>query len=161
MLYGELFKKSLVVNPQHDPLAQLAEHFHGSARFALHGLTSPPFWLAIAGLVVAWYLYLKRPELPGRIAEWLRAPYTLLTRKYYFDEFYDRVFAGGARLIGSGLWRFGDVRVIDGFFVNGSARAVGWFAGVIRRFRSGYVYHYAFIMIIGVLVLLTLWFARA
>jgi NADH-quinone oxidoreductase subunit L len=161
MLFGDLFDGALVVDPQHDPLARLAEHFHGPARFALHGLASAPFWLAVAGLVAAWYLYLKRPELPARIAQRLHALYTLLARKYYFDELYDRVFAGGARLIGGGLWRFGDVRVIDGFFVNGSARAVGWFAAVIRRFQSGYVYHYAFMMIIGLLVLLTLWSARA
>jgi NADH-quinone oxidoreductase subunit L len=85
----------------------------------------------------------------------------VLVNKYYFDDLYQAVFAGGARLLGGGLWRIGEERVIDGFFVNGSARVIGWFAGVIRHFQSGFVYHYAFMMIIGVFVLLTLWLARA
>jgi NADH-quinone oxidoreductase subunit L len=161
MLFEGFFGGSIVVDPAHDPLLTLGEHWHGSAAFALHGLTALPFWLAIAGIATAWYLYLKRPELPDAIARRLRGLYALLVNKYYFDEIYQAVFAGGARLLGRGLWRVGDVGIIDGFFVNGSARVVGWFAGVIRRVQSGFIYHYAFMMIIGVLVLLTLWFARA
>jgi NADH-quinone oxidoreductase subunit L len=161
MLFEGFFGQSIVVDQAHDPLRKLGEHWHGPAAFALHGLTALPFWLAIAGIATAWCLYLKRPELPEVIARRARGLYALLINKYYFDEIYQTVFAGGARLLGRGLWRVGDVGIIDGFFVNGSARVVGWFAGVIRRVQSGFIYHYAFMMIIGVLVLLTLWFARA
>jgi NADH-quinone oxidoreductase subunit L len=161
LLFGDFFSGAIVVAPERNVLGLLGEHWHGAATFALHGLTALPFWLAVAGIVAAWYLYLKRPELPDAIAARLRGVYVLLTNKYYFDRFYDAVFAGGARLVGRGLWRLGDVGIIDGVLVNGSARVVGWFAGVIRRVQSGFIYHYAFMMIIGVLVLLTVWFARA
>jgi NADH-quinone oxidoreductase subunit L len=160
-LFGGLFDGAIVAREATDPLARLAEEFHGPAAFALHGLQAAPFWLAVAGIVAAWYLYLKRPELPGRIAQGAGALYRLLANKYYLDDLNQTLFAGGARGLGGLLWKVGDVAVIDGFFVNGSARVVGWFSGVIRRFQSGMVYHYAFMMIIGVFVLLTLWFARA
>jgi NADH-quinone oxidoreductase subunit L len=161
LLFGGFFDGAIVVDAAHDPLARLKEEFHGPAAFALHGLTAAPFWLAAAGIVSAWYLYVKRPQLPEAIAQRLGGLYRVLVNKYYFDDLYQAVFAGGARLLGGGLWKIGDVRVIDGFFVNGSARVVGWFAGVIRHVQSGFVYHYAFMMIIGVFVLLTLWLARA
>lgn len=160
-LFGTLFEGVIVVHEATDPLARLGEEFHGPAAFALHGLQAAPFWLAVAGIVVAWYLYVRRPDLPGRIANAGGALYRLLTNKYYLDDLNQVLFAGGARGLGGLLWRVGDVAIIDGFFVNGSARAVGWFSNVIRRFQSGLVYHYAFMMIIGVFVLLTLWFARA
>ena len=121
-----------------------------------HSLLTLPFWLAIAGIATATYLYLLRPDLPGVIANRLRPLYTILDRKYGFDELYSWLFAGGARAAGTGLWKGGDVGVIDGLFVNGSARVIGWFAAIIRHFQSGYIYHYAFTMIIGVLALLTL-----
>jgi NADH-quinone oxidoreductase subunit L len=161
MLFGGFFKGAIFVAPEHDVLAKLGEEFHGSAAFALHGLISLPFWLGVSAIVLAWYLYLKRPELPARIAARLHGIYSLLSNKYYVDQFYQIVFADGARRIGTGLWKFGDVKIIDGFFVNGAARVVGWSSAVIRRFQSGFIYHYAFMMIIGVFVLLTLWFARA
>jgi len=161
LLFGGFFDGAIVVDAARNPLTALKEEFHGPAAFALHGLTAMPFWLALAGIVTAWVFYLKRPELPGVLAQRVQWLYRLLVNKYYFDELYQAVFARGARLLGSGLWRIGDVAIIDGFFVNGTARAVGWFAGVIRRFQSGFVYHYAFMMIIGVFILLTLWLARA
>jgi NADH-quinone oxidoreductase subunit L len=161
MLFGEFFKGAIVVSPERDVLAMLAEHWHGAGASVLHGLTALPFWLAVAGIATAWYLYLKRPDLPDAIAARLKAAYAVLTNKYYFDRFYEAVFAGGARWLGRGLWRIGDVGIIDGVLVNGSARMVGWVASVVRRIQSGFVYHYAFMMIIGVLALLTLWFARA
>jgi NADH-quinone oxidoreductase subunit L len=119
-----------------------------------------PLWFAVAGIVAAWYLYQRRPELPALIAARIRPVYTVLLNKYYFDEAYQALFADGARRLGTGLWRFGDVAVIDGFFVNGAARVVGWASAIIRRFQSGFIYHYAFMMIIGVFVLLSLWLAR-
>jgi NADH-quinone oxidoreductase subunit L len=161
MLFRGFFKDAIVVAPEHDVLAKLGEDFHGAAAFVLHGLTALPFWLAVAGIVVAWYLYLRRPELPERIAQRAKGLYVLLQNKYYFDELYEKVFAAGARGLGRLLWRVGDVAIIDGFFVNGAARVVGWTAGVIRRFQSGFIYHYAFMMIIGVFLLLTLWITRA
>jgi NADH-quinone oxidoreductase subunit L len=161
LLFGDFFKGVIAANEATSPLAKLAQEFHGPGAFALHGLQTAPFWLAVAGLVVAWFLYLKRPELPGRIAHSAKGLYRLLANKYYLDDINQAVFAGGARRLGGVLWRVGDVAIIDGFFVNGPARVVGWFSGVIRRVQSGFVYHYAFMMIIGVFVLLTLWFARA
>jgi NADH-quinone oxidoreductase subunit L len=159
MLFGDLFK-GVIAASESSPLARMAEEFHGPAAFALHGLLSAPFWLAIAGLVMAWLLYLKQPDLPSRLADNARGLYRLLANKYYLDDINQAVFAGGARRLGGLLWKLGDVAIIDGFFVNGSARVVGWFSGVIRRVQSGFVYHYAFMMLIGVFILLTLWFAR-
>jgi NADH-quinone oxidoreductase subunit L len=160
LLHGGFFGDSVKVFAEHDVVAKLGEHFHGWFAMGLHGFATLPFWLAAAGVALAWYLYLHRPDLPARIQHALRPLYTLLEQKYYMDRFNDWFFAGGARVLGRGLWRYGDVNVIDGVLVNGSAKLVGWFAGVARKFQSGFVYHYAFTMIIGVFVLLTWWFLR-
>jgi len=160
ILFGGYFGDAIHVAEEHDVLAEMAQAFHGVTGMMLHALGTWPFWLSIAGIVAAAFLYLKRTDLPGRIGAVLSPIYTLLDNKYYFDRFNDWFFAGGARLLGRGLWKGGDVAVIDGIFVNGSARVVGWFSGVLRRLQSGLIYHYAFTMIIGVFVLLTLWFAR-
>jgi len=159
MLFGGYFGQAIVVRPEHDVLARLQEHFHGAFAFVLHGMTAAPFWLAVAGIGVAYYLYRVRTDLPQKISERFRPVYNILERKYGFDEFYQWLFAGGARGVGGGLWQVGDVTVIDGFFVNGTARVVRWTSSVIRHIQSGYIYHYAFSMIIGVFVLLTLWFS--
>ena len=140
-------------------MADLREHFHGAGAMAVHALTTLPFWLAFAGVAVSWFFYLKRPDIPAAIAKTFRPIHTLLLNKYYFDDFNNVFFAGGARLIGKGLWRIGDAAIIDGFFVNGTARLIGWFSGIVRKLQSGYVYHYAFVMILGVFALLT-WFVR-
>jgi len=158
-LFGGLFE-GVIATGENSPLAKLAEEFHGPGAFALHGLQAAPFWLALAGAVVAWFLYIKRPDIPGRIASALGGIYRVLTNKYYLDDLNQALFAGGARRLGTLLWKAGDVTIIDGFFVNGAARLVGFASGVIRHFQSGYVYHYAFMMIIGLFVLLTLWFTR-
>ncbi len=160
MLFGGHFGGAIVVRPEHDVLGRLQEHFHGAFAFVLHGMTAAPFWLAVAGIAVAYYLYRVRTDLPQKISERFRPVYNILERKYGFDEFYQWLFAGGARGVGEGLWQVGDVTVIDGFFVNGTARVVRWTSSVIRHLQSGYIYHYAFSMIIGVFVLLTLWFSR-
>jgi NADH-quinone oxidoreductase subunit L len=160
LLYGGFFGDSIKVFAERDVVAALGERFHGWFAMGLHGFVTLPFWLAIAGVALAWFLYLQRPDLPERIKQALQPLYTLLDQKYYMDRFNDWFFAGGARSLGRGLWRFGDVNIIDGLLVNGSARLVGWFAGVARKFQSGFVYHYAFTMIIGVFVLLTWWFLR-
>jgi len=162
MLFGDWFAGTIFVDEEaHPAMRELAEHFHSAGAMALHGLTSAPFWLATAGVALAWFLYLQRPELPAVLKARLQPLYVLLENKYYFDRFYETVFAGGARLLGRGLWQGGDVRVIDGA-VNGSARLVGWLASLLRFFQSGRIYHYAFTMIFGLLVLLTLtlWVGR-
>jgi NADH-quinone oxidoreductase subunit L len=131
--------------------------FHGVVAYMLHGLVSLPFWLAVAGIATAYLLYLKRTDLPKRVAKALGPLYALVERKYGFDELYSWFFAGGARTVGKGFWRGGDQTVIDGLMVNGTARVVGWFSGVIRLVQSGFVNQYAVAMLIGVLIL-TFWF---
>jgi NADH-quinone oxidoreductase subunit L len=156
MLFGGYFGESIYIAHEHHALAHMAEEFHGVLAMMLHALGTAPFWLSIGGIATAWFLYIQRPELPAVIKARFGLVSAILEKKYGFDEFNDWFFAGGARLIGRSLWRGGDVAVIDGFFVNGTARMIGWFSSLIRHFQSGYIYHYAFAMIIGVFVLMTL-----
>ena len=156
VLFGGYFGKAIVVAPEHDVLGELAREFHGVVGMMTHALSTLPFWLAVGGIATAYYLYMMRPDLPAVIKKRAGVLYRILERKYGFDELYSWLFAGGARMLGTGLWKGGDVGIIDGVFVNGSARLTGWFASVIRHAQSGYIYHYAFAMIIGILVLLTL-----
>ncbi len=154
VLFGDYYGDALFVLPEHDVLGRLGEEFHGPAAFVLHGMQAAPVYLAFLGVLAAWYLYLKRPELPDRIRERADALYRLLVNKYYFDEFNERVMAAGGRSLGQTLWKVGDQVVIDGGLVNGSARLVGWISAVVRHLQSGYLYHYAFAMIIGLAALL-------
>ena len=159
MLLGDFFGTSIVVLPEHRALWEFKNEWHGLGAFVQHGVLSVPFWLALAGIVVAWYLYLVRPELPARVAAKASGLYTLLTNNYYFDAFNEWFFAGGARRVGGLLANVGDGKVIEGL-VNGSARLVGWSATLLRHLQSGYVYQYAFTMIIGLFALLTWWVIR-
>ena len=161
VLFAGYFGDAIAVNESHDVLKEMGEEFHGVVAMMIHALGTLPLWLSIAGIGSAAFLYLKRTDLPEKLRRAFGPLYTLLDNKYYFDRFNDWFFAGGARLLGRGLWKGGDVAVIDGFFVNGSARAVAWSAQIARKLQSGLIYHYAFTMIIGVFVLLTLWFARS
>src|SRR5882672_5076154 len=161
VLFGGYFGDAIAVSEPHDVLGEMGREFHGVVAMMFHALGTWPFWLSIAGIASAAFLYLKRTDLPDKLRGVFGPVYTLLDNKYYFDRFNDWFFAGGARLLGQGLWKGGDVAVIDGVFVNGSARLVGWFATIARKLQSGLIYHYAFTMIIGVFVLLTLWFARS
>jgi len=154
LLFGDYFGDAVYVAPAHDVLARLGEEFHGPWAFVLHGLASPILGLAAAGVALAWYLYLVRPELPERIRQRAGGLYTLLANKYYFDAFNERVIASGSRALGNLLWRGGDVAIIDGAAVNGSARVVAWLASAVRGVQSGYLYHYAFATIIGLSALL-------
>ena len=154
MLFGDYFGASILVREAHDVLAALGADYHGVFGMITHGLMQPPFWLAISGVGVAWFCYMKRPDIPVRMAESFSLLHRILLDKYGFDRFNDWFFAGGARGAGSALWRGGDVALIDGLIVNGSARMVGWWSGIIRHMQSGYLYHYAFAMILGLLVLL-------
>ncbi|MBI2801893.1 MAG: NADH-quinone oxidoreductase subunit L [Gammaproteobacteria bacterium] len=154
LLFGDYFGGSIVVVPEHAVLAEMGEHFHGSWATVVHGLQQAPFWLAMAGVFTAWFLYLKAPALPARIADTFKPLHGLLVNKYGFDAFNNWFFAGGARGTGGFLWRVGDEALIDGLLVNGSAKFVGWWSGVLRNVQSGYLYHYAFAMILGLLALL-------
>jgi len=156
VVFGDYFGSAIVVSPAHEWIAEMAHEFPGVIGMMLHGLTSLPFWFALAGLATAWYLYILRPELPAVIREKAGVLTTILERKYGFDEFNQWFFANGAVRFGTGLWKIGDVTLIDGVMVNGSAKLVGWVTGVVREIQSGRIYHYAFSMIFGVFVLLTL-----
>ncbi len=156
VLFGGYFGSAIFVDPDHDVLGEMAKTYPGPARFALEGFLHWPFILVVTGFVITWVMYVKRPDLPDKLSSYARVLYDILIRKYGFDELYQFLFAGGARGIGGLLWRIGDQGLIDGLMVNGSARAIGWFSSVARRVQSGFLYDYAFAMIIGLLVLMSL-----
>ena len=156
MLFGDFFKDAIHVNlEKHPAMTELAKLFHGPAQMALHGLSTAPFWLALSGVVLAYYMYMVNPALPAAIKRMAQPVYTLLENKYYLDWFNENVLARGARALGMGLWKGGDQALIDGALVNGSWKLVGWFSGLVRRLQSGFIYHYAFAMILGIFVLMT------
>lgn len=159
-LYGSWFGDAIYISAAHTGMAQLQAAFTGVFGMLAHGLVTLPFWLALAGAATAWFLYIKRPDLPAVIKRKSGVLATILEEKYGFDKFNEWFFAGGARGLGRGLWKVGDETLIDGVAVNGSARLVGWFSSVVRLIQSGHIYQYAFSMIIGVFVLLTLWLNR-
>ncbi len=157
MVFGDWFNGVIQVAPQHDVLAELGKDYHGVLGFILHGFMGAPLYLAAAGAGVAFYIYMLKPEIADKIKTAAAPLYNLLDKKYFFDEAYQFLFAGGSRGLGKALWKVGDQTVIDGAIVNGSARGVGWVAGVIRHMQTGMLYHYAIAMILGLLLLLT-WF---
>ena len=154
MVYGDWFAGAIAKSATMDALAK---GFHGAMGMMTHAVGTLPFWLALAGIAVAWFLYIRRPDLHPVVRRRAGVLVTILERKYGFDDFNDWFFAGGARKVGTGLWSWGDRTVIDGIMVNGTARLIGWFAKVSRRMQTGFVYHYAFTMILGVFAILT-WF---
>ena len=156
MLFGEFFKDAIFVDAaKHPAMAALAKEFHGSAAMALHGLQTLPFWLALAGVITAWWFYLKQPAIPAAIGKALSPLVRVLENKYYLDAFNEHVLAKGSRLLGTGLWKGGDQAVIDGMLVNGSAGLVGRIAGVVRQAQTGHLYQYALVMLLGIFGLLT------
>ncbi len=155
MLHGDFFKDSIVVDAaRHPAMKELAQGFHGAAAMALHGLVTLPFWLALAGVVTAWWFYLKQPAIPAQIARTFSPVVRVLENKYYLDWFNEHVLAKGARMLGTGLWKGGDQAVIDGT-INGSARLMGGLAGVMRQMQTGRLYTYALVMLLGIFGLLT------
>ncbi|MBA1148552.1 NADH-quinone oxidoreductase subunit L [Ectothiorhodospiraceae bacterium WFHF3C12] len=160
VLFGGYFGDAIFVAPANDTLAELAGHWHGPVAFGLHFWASPAFYLALAGFLTAWFLYIKQPGLLPAIQSRGRLLYEVLVRKYGFDWLWINLFGGVGRGLGRLLWRVGDVTLIDGLIVNGSARTVGRVAGVLRHLQSGYLFHYAFAMIIGLLVLLTIFIGQ-
>ncbi|KAF1017806.1 MAG: NADH-quinone oxidoreductase subunit L [Burkholderia sp.] len=153
--HGVAFNKVIFIGQNHPALVEMADAFDGWVAMGLHSVLGLPAWLALAGVVVAWFLHLKCPDLSAAIRRAVGPIYTLLDNKYYMDKINEVVFARGSVAVGRALWKEGDVVVIDGV-VNGSARCVSWFSGMIRFLQSGYIYHYAFAMIIGMMGLLTL-----
>ena len=161
MLYGSFFKDAIFINAEaHPVMEELAHHFHGAAAMARHAVQTQVFWLAAGGVALSWFFYLKRPDIPEKIKTTFAPIYTVLENKYYFDKFNEVFVAGGARLLGRGLWKGGDIGLIDGLIVSGSVRVVGLLAMMVRLFQSGHIYHYAFTMIIGVFALLSFWLRR-
>jgi NADH-quinone oxidoreductase subunit L len=158
MLFGDYFRGVIHVDPGHPAMATLASHFHGWFALGLHSVQTMPFWLALAGVVVAGYFYLVNPAVPQALARQFSALHHLLEQKYFMDRINEIVFAGGARLIGGQLWRRADQGLIDGFLVNGSTRVVAAVASIMRLGQTGYLYHYAIAMILGVALMLW-WFA--
>lgn len=152
MLFGEFFKGVIFVDHHaHPAMEELAHEFHGWQAMAIHALQTKPFWLALAGVATSYYFYMVKPAIPAAIKQKASVLYNILDNKYYMDRFNEIVFAGGARLLGGGLWNVGDKGLIDGLVVNGSAKLVGLFSKVVRLFQTGFIYHYAFVMILGVL----------
>ena len=158
MLFGDFFGNAIYISDRHPVMHELNQEFHGAMAMGLHAITTLPFWLAAAGVGLSAFFYLKRPDIPAAIQQRFSFIHSMLVNKYWFDELYSWLFAGGARLLGGGLWRGGDQVIIDGA-INGTARLVERAARLMRAFQSGYIYHYAFAMLIGVFALVT-WFAR-
>lgn len=156
MLFGNFFDKAIYVNAQtHSTMSELRHHFHGASGMALDAFTSLPFILAISGVALSWFLTLKRPDISANIKDRFIVIYNILDNKYGFDAFNEKVFANGSRWIGNKFWLIGDVKLIDGFMVNGTAKMIGRISCIIRQLQSGLIYHYAFAMIIGAVLLLT------
>jgi NADH-quinone oxidoreductase subunit L len=156
MLFGDFFKDAIFVNAAaHPAMQEFARIFHGPLGMVQHALGTPPLWLAIAGVACAYYMYMVNPALPAAIKARVQPLYTLLENKYYLDWFNENVLARGARALGTGLWKGGDQTLIDGALVNGSWKLVGLVSAIVRHFQSGYLYHYALTMILGVFVLMT------
>lgn len=162
MLFGNFFAGAIHVNANtHLAMSELATHFHSAAGMAVHAFTTLPFVLAFAGVATAYVFYLVNPSIPATIERKLAPVIVILENKYYMDWINENILARGARALGSGLWKGGDRVLIEGVIVNGSWKVVGWFAGIVRRIQTGFLYHYALVMLVGIFVLLTLFVFRA
>jgi NADH-quinone oxidoreductase subunit L len=158
MSSSSYFEGSIVVHSGNDVLAQLAEHFHGVFAFTLHAPLTLPFWLALAGIITAWLCYQRYPHVPVIISEKFSGVYQILLDKYGFDRFNEWFFIKGSRNLGDILWKDGDIKAIDGFMVNGSARVIDKMAHAMKSLQSGFLNQYAFTMIIGLVALVSWWF---
>ena len=158
MLYGEFFSDAIFINAdKHPAMHELSHAYHGAVAMAMHAFSTAPFWLALAGVVTSYYMYMVNPAVPAAIKRVFHPVYVLFENKYYLDWFNENVLARGARALGTGLWKGGDQAIIEGGVVNASWKLVGWVSSVTRQLQSGYLYHYALVMILGVFVLMT-WF---
>ncbi len=158
LLYGEFFSDAIFINAdKHPVMHELAHEYHGAVAMAMHALSTAPFWLAVAGVATSYYMYMVNPAVPAAIKRVFHPIYVLFENKYFLDCFNENVLARGARALGTGLWKGGDQAIIEGGVVNASWKLVGWVSAVTRQLQSGYLYHYALVMILGVFVLMT-WF---
>ncbi|GGY14370.1 NADH-quinone oxidoreductase subunit L [Paludibacterium paludis] len=158
LLYGSFFKGAIFIDAAHHPVMhELGEEFHGAVAMGLHSLTTLPLWLAISGVALAWFFYMKAPQIPAAIKAKCAPVHALLENKYYLDEIYFAVFAKGSRALGTLFWKFGDILLIDGLVVNGAAKLVGALSGLVRKLQTGFIYTYAATMVIGVLALVSYW----
>jgi NADH-quinone oxidoreductase subunit L len=158
MLYGEFFSDAIFINAdKHPVMRELAHEYHGAVAMALHALSTAPFWLAVAGVASSYYMYMINPAVPAAIKRVFHPIYVLFENKYYLDWFNENVLARGARALGTGLWKGGDQAIIEGGVVNASWKLVGWVSSLTRQLQTGYLYHYALVMILGVFLLMT-WF---
>jgi len=167
MLYGSFLQDAITVDlVKHPAMAELREVFmhgaeqptgHEAVAMGIHALSTLPFWLALGGVVTAYVFYIVAPQIPAMFAKVLRPLIVIGENKYYMDWINENIFAAGARMLGMGLWKVGDQTLIDGLLVNGSAKLVGLLGAITRLFQTGYLYHYALIMILGVFALMT-WF---
>jgi NADH-quinone oxidoreductase subunit L len=157
-LFGDFLKSAITVDLEHHPaMEELAHEFHGAFEMAVHGFSTLPFFLALGGVITAYVFYIVAPQIPAMFAKVLRPLIVIGENKYYLDWFNENVLAAGSRLIGRIFWKVGDVAIIDGAAVNGSAKLVGLIGSLVRLFQTGYLYHYALVMILGVFALMT-WF---
>jgi len=156
MLFGEYFKDVIFVKENHDVLKHVGSHYTGQWAMIQHGIASWPFVLAMAGVGSAWYIYMKNPQIADNTRQKFSFIYKMLDKKYWMDELYVKIFCDGGRALGNGFWKVGDIGLIDGLIINGSAKVVGWFASVVRHVQTGMLYHYAFAMILGLVGLLYL-----
>jgi NADH-quinone oxidoreductase subunit L len=154
VLFGGWLDDSITVRDKNDVLAELGQHFLGATQMAMHALSTLPFWLMIAGFAISTVIYLFRPSIADAVQKRVPWLYRVLVNKYYFDEFYQKLFADGSVKLGRQLWHKADAGFIDNGLVNGSARLVEWFAARVRRWQTGFLYDYAFVMIIGLIGLL-------
>ena len=154
VLFEGFFGNAIMVKPEHDTVGHVAHHVESILGFTMHAPLTYPFWLAIAGVATAAFIYLKRPDIAASLADRFAPIYKLFDRKYYFDDFNERVLSRGALGLGRSLWNIGDQTIIDGAAVNGTARGVGALSRVVRRAQTGFLYHYAFAMVIGLSALL-------
>jgi NADH-quinone oxidoreductase subunit L len=153
VLFGGYFDGAIFNLEGQHPLEIVGEEFHGPWQFIVHAFSGAAIWLAAAGAAVAWFLYLQRPDIPARLMTQFHGVYNVLANKYYFDWVNENLLAPAVRALGRGLWKVGDQTLIDGVLVNGSAKAVGVLAMLTRGLQSGYLYHYAFAMIVGLAIL--------
>jgi NADH-quinone oxidoreductase subunit L len=156
MLFGEFFKDAIFVNAEvHPVMEELGHAFHGPLQMALHAFGTLPFWLALSGVALSYYMYMVNPALPAAIKRNVMPVFNLLENKYYLDWINENILARGARALGAGLWKGGDQVFIDGGIVNGSWKLVGLISETVRKLQTGYLYHYALVMILGIFVLMT------
>jgi len=161
VLFGGWLEDSIFVLDKNNVLAELGEHFHGATAMATHAISTLPFWLMVTGFAIATVIYMLRPGIADALQNRFPFLYRLLDNKYYFDEFYLKFFAQGSVTLGRNLWNKADAGFIDNGIVNGSARVVEWIATRVRRWQTGFLYDYAFAMIIGLIGILAVWVTLA